>query len=288
MLVQTNISGGKMHNNIEILKMRILTCFIKMSKSNCNVTGLAKSLSEEKYAVSRAMKSLESSGLLDRSDNRCPVLTDKGQKLAYEYADKIDIVANHLLGEGVNPAAAKQDAFLLSMYCTNETLSVIKEIEDKMRIKQVTDSYTNFTGKKLCHKLGDGTFELQFVMYKNSVKNNTNISMANEGFYHPCTLTVEKGEGLISLKAKNISRKSRLTGKKMNGKVSVFRYFDGTSFVEAERQGNIVTFPIEAMNFITMGESRDRILHGSLPVRLGCSVGCMHMPESPAIFTLIV
>ncbi|MDR4235667.1 NEAT domain-containing protein, partial [Priestia megaterium] len=84
-----------------------------------------------------------------------------------------------------------------------------------------------------------GTFELQFVMYKNSVKNNTNISMANEGFHHPCTLTVENGEGLISLKAKNISRKSRLTGKKMNGKVSVFRYFDGTSFVEAERQGNI-------------------------------------------------
>ena len=251
-----------MHNNIEILKMRILTCFIKMSKSNCNVTGLAKSLSEEKYAVSRAMKSLESSGLLDRSDNRCPVLTDKGQKLAYEYADKIDIVANHLLGEGVNPVAAKQDAFLLSMYCTNDTLSVIKEIEDKMRIKQVTDSYSNFTGKKLCHKLGDATLELQFVMYKNSVKNNTNISMANEGFYHPCILTVEKGEGLISLKAKNMSRKSRLTGKKMNGK--------------------------EAMNFISMGESRDRILHGSLPIRLGCSVGCMHMPESPAIFTLIV
>jgi hypothetical protein len=259
-----------------------------MSKSNCNVTGLAKSLSEEKYAVSRAMKSLESSGLLDRSDNRCPVLTERGQKLAYEYAEKIDVVANHLLGEGVNPVAAKQDAFLLSMYCTNETLSVIKEIEDKMRIKQVTDSYSNFTGKKLCHKLEDGTFELQFVMYKNSVKNNTNISMANEGFHHPCTLTVENGEGLISLKAKNISRKSRLTGKKMNGKVSVFRYFDGTSFVEAERQGNIVTFPIEAMDFISMGESRDRILHGSLPVRLGCSVGCMHMPESPAIFTLIV
>ena len=42
------------------------------------------------------------------------------------------------------------------------------------------------------------------------------------------------------------------------------------------------------MDFIAMGESRDRILHGSLPVRLGCSVGCMHMPESPAIFTLIV
>ena len=241
-----------MHNNIEILKMRILTCFIKMSKSNCNVTGLAKSLSE------------------------------------YEYAEKIDVVANHLLGEGVNPVAAKQDAFLLSMYCTNDTLSVIKEIEDKMRIKQVTDSYSNFTGKKLCHKLGDATLELQFVMYKNSVKNNTNISMANEGFYHPCILTVEKGEGLISLKAKNMSRKSRLTGKKMNGKVSVFKYFDGTSFVEAERQGDIVTFPIEAMNFISMGESRDRILHGSLPIRLGCSVGCMHMPESPAIFTLIV
>ena len=72
------------------------------------------------------MKSLESSGLLDRSDNRCPVLTERGQKLAYEYAEKIDVVANHLLGEGVNPVAAKQDAFLLSMYCTNETLSVIK------------------------------------------------------------------------------------------------------------------------------------------------------------------
>lgn len=277
-----------MHNNIDILKMRILTCFVKMSKSNCNVTGLAKSLSEEKYAISRAMKALENEGLLDRSEKRVPVLTELGEELANEYVEKIDIVTNHLLDEGVNPVAARQDAFLLSMYCSNETLKVIKEIEEKMRIKKVLDSHSKFDGRRLCQKLRNGTYELQFVMYKKTMGNNTNISMSNDGFYHPCILTVKDGEGLVSLKAKNISQVSRLTGKKMQGKVSTFKYYDGDKFVEAEKHGDIITFPIEYMSFISMGQNRDKILHGSMPVKLSCNVGCIHMPESHAVFTLLV
>ena len=56
-----------MPDKIDKLKIRILMCFVKMTPENCTVTGLARTLAVEKYAISRAMLALGKEGLLDRS-----------------------------------------------------------------------------------------------------------------------------------------------------------------------------------------------------------------------------
>ena len=71
-----------MPDKIDKLKIRILMCFVKMTPENCTVTGLARTLAVEKYAISRAMLALEKEGLLDRSDSRRPKLTAAGAKEA--------------------------------------------------------------------------------------------------------------------------------------------------------------------------------------------------------------
>lgn len=63
---------------MNILKVKILLCFLNMRESELNVTNLAVTLGEEKYAISRAFTALEKAGLLDRSDKWKPVLTSMG------------------------------------------------------------------------------------------------------------------------------------------------------------------------------------------------------------------
>lgn len=51
-----------MPDNMEILKLRLLISFLKMSPESCTVTKLAKTLGEEKYSVSRGMIALGKEG----------------------------------------------------------------------------------------------------------------------------------------------------------------------------------------------------------------------------------
>ena len=44
---------------MNILKVKILLCFLNMRESDLNVTNLAVTLGEEKYAISRAFTALE-------------------------------------------------------------------------------------------------------------------------------------------------------------------------------------------------------------------------------------
>lgn len=71
-----------MPDTIDILKLRILICLLKMSPESCTVTNLAKTLATEKYAVSRAMSMLERESLLDRSEARKHRLTPSGVEQA--------------------------------------------------------------------------------------------------------------------------------------------------------------------------------------------------------------
>ena len=52
--------------------------------------------------------------------------------------------------------------------------------------------------------------------------------------------------------------------------------------------GRYVFFPVTALRFISMGKGRDTLLHGSVCLKMQCSVGDMHMPESTAVFTMFI
>ena len=77
--------------------------------------------------------------------------------------------------------------------------------------------------------------------------------MSNEGFIHPCTLSVTDGRGMILLKAQRVEKYSAMTGRKMSGKIKCLKYFDGSKFCEAQRNGDLISFPASVLEFVNIG-----------------------------------
>ena len=88
-----------MAESSEMLRLRALLGFY--NDDNVTVTGLSRSLGEEKYTISRLLSSLEEEGLVDRSNNRHPKLTEEGLEVAERYAKRVDTMENYLLYKGV-------------------------------------------------------------------------------------------------------------------------------------------------------------------------------------------
>mgnify|MGYP000024149090 FL=1 len=276
-----------MSDRIDFLKLKIITHMLRMDEKNCNVTNLAKHFGVEKYSVSRAIMSLEKEGLIDKSDTRHPKLSTSGVKMAQKYQNRMDIATNHLIYEGVSEVQACNDAAYISMYCSDETINVIKSTEERYRIKNVLKNKKEFSGELLSKHLRDGDYTLPFIIYRETVKNGSNISMANEAFKHPCVLSVRDGYGTVNLKAQRIVKYSPFLKKSINGKVEKLKYFDGDKFIEAEKNGKLISFPIGSVNFVNMGSEAGSIFYGSVCLKMACGSGVMYMPESTAIFTLL-
>ena len=113
---------------MNILKVKTLICF-QNQKEQWNVTNLAVTLGEEKYAVSRVLTVLEKEGLIDKSNRRKPILTKKGKMAAEAYSQKVELVIGHLLSTGVSQEVAREDAVTIASYCKEETLEALKKEE---------------------------------------------------------------------------------------------------------------------------------------------------------------
>ena len=79
-----------MAESSEVLRLRALLGFYK--EDNVTVTGLSRTLGEEKYTISRLLSSLEEEGLVDRSNNRHPKLTEQGLEVAERYAERLSFI----------------------------------------------------------------------------------------------------------------------------------------------------------------------------------------------------
>ena len=167
-------------------------------------------------------------------------------------------------------------------------MEIIRSSEQRYRAKYELRRQNQFGGDELCKHLSDGEYLFPFLIYKENLSNGTNLSMANSGFEHPCKLVVADGKGTIVLKPLDITAKSQMNGKDMYGRVRKLMYFDGTDFVQATDNDGCITFPADSMFFLNIGSGMGQILHGSVCLRMQCSVGTNHMPESTAIFTIMI
>lgn len=278
-----------MPESLEILKMQALICFLNEDPALCTVTGLADILGEGKQKISRLLMSLEKEGLLDRSDLRRPRLTQAGREQAAYYEKRTNIVLNHLLYEGLDLNDAEHDAYAWARFSSERGMEIIKSSEQRYRAKYELRRQKEFGGEELCRHLADGEYSFPFLIYRETVRGGTNLSMANEGFHHPCVLRVADGRGQIVLQPVDLSAKSPLTGRKMNGRVRKLTILqpDGV-FMRAEENGENLAFSADVLHFLNIGEGMGQILHGSVCMRMQCSVGTMHMPESTAIFTIMI
>lgn len=211
-----------MPESLDVLKLRVLLCFLNEEPKTCTVTGLAGVLGEGKQKVSRML------------------------------------------------------------------MALIRSSEQRYRAKYELRRQNEFGGAELCRRLGDGEYCFPFLIYREYVSGGTNLSMANEAFSHPCTLAVANGIGVVRLHPVDLSARSQMTGREMNGRVRRLMYLDGSTFVPAYDDGRAISFPARTLHFLNIGSGVGQILHGSVCLRMQCSVGTKHMPESTAIFTILI
>lgn len=208
-----------MSESLDVLKLRVLLCFLNEEPKTCTVTGLAGVLGEGKQKVSRMLMALEREGLLDRSDPRRPCLTEAGRaRAAYYYEERTNVVLNHLLYEGLDIDNALHDAYAWALMSSDEGMALIRSSEQRYRAKYELCRQSEFGGAELCRRLGDGEYRFPFLIYKEYVSGGTNLSMANEAFSHPCTLAVSDGVGMVCLRPVDLSARSQMTGREMNGR----------------------------------------------------------------------
>ena len=277
-----------MPESLEILKMRVLICFLNENARICTVTGLATMFGEGKQKMHRIFATLEKEGLLNRSNPRSPVLTELGREKAHYYENRINIVLNHLLYEGLDMDNAEHDAYAWALFSSDKGMEIIKSSEQRYRAKYELRKREQFDGTELCKHLHDGEYRLPFLIYKEHMTDGNNLSMSNSGFEHPCILTVTNGEGTIQLRPKEIWARSQMTGQEMIGRVRMLMYWDSMTFKNAETVNGMLTFPASTLSFLNIGSGMEQILHGSVCLKMQCSVGTNHMPEATAIFAAML
>ena len=272
----------------EALKFRIMMCLLVSSTSGCTVTGISRTLKEEKYVISRMMIRMEQEGLVDRSNVRAPILTEKGRDEAERYRERVILAQNHLLNVGVGMEYAQEDACWLALYGSDELMNKIRVSNERFRIKRELSGKEHFNGATLSKYFHDGSYSFPFIIYREYMHENNNISMANNAFEHPCTLRVENGKGVIQLKALPTPQSETKDESTMRGKVNKLEYFESGRFISAEFHGDVISFPASALNFMSMGTGMGQILHGSACLRMQCSCGTAQMPESDVLFTILI
>ena len=288
-----------MIKSLDILKLRVLLCFLNEDEKTCTVTGLSALLGEGKQKMHRLLAALEREGLLDRSNARRPCLTAEGRQRAAFYEDRVGVVVNHLLYEGLDLDEAEQNAYAWALFSTDKAMEIFRSSEQRYRAKYELRRQQKFDGAELCRRLPDGEYRLPFLFYKEHISAGSNLSMANRGFEHPCVLKVENGCGMVHLKPISASARSPLTGREMNGhnwipttdnrllRRIIREGQDGGEFRPAQDCGGTLAFPARVLSFLNLGYGMEQILHGSVCLRMQASVGTNHMPESTVLFTIL-
>ncbi len=278
-----------MPEKLSAVQIRLLLYFLEAEPKKRTVTDAARHLNKPKSTLTHILDSLDGLALMQRVPGRKSVLTAAGKSLAQKLQYRRRILEKYLQYLDLSPAQAKEDAMaLLEAGVSDEFMSRLEEQEHRMRLKEIFAGRRSFHGGELCSHLGDGSYHFPFIVYREQMKNHTNLSMANRGFEHPCELIVKDHEGMLYLTTQMMSAESAASGKRMEGRVNRLQYLCGGEFREAGHDGRYVYFPVTALRFISMGKGRDTLLHGSVCLRMQCSVGNLHMPESTAVFTMFI
>jgi hypothetical protein len=188
--------------------------------------------------------------------------------------------------EGVPENIADTDAMKLSFGVSDKTMEVIEKTVRHKRIRQRLGNQSQFSGREFCEALEDGTYPIAFIFYRCNCNEECGIShsMANDGFDSQGKLIVKNKNGVIVLKAKRIEHISKQGPFKLRGILNTMKYLDGRNFKDAGKEGNNYYLPVSALSFLNVGSSS--FIQGSTILKVTCTVGKLHMPESKTIFTM--
>ena len=279
-----------MSENLNIFQIQLLLYFFESDVKKRTVTDAAKSLDKSKVFITRQLDNFKKMGIVDRIESRKTALTDYGKGLAEKYQRRLKIVQRYMQYQDLPPLQARDNAIsMLSVGFSDILFERIQEQGERIYIKEIFADKQGFSGAELCKNMSDGSYYFPFVIYREHIKNGSNISMGNDGFEHPCELVIKNHIGTIYLAIKTVSAPSAKSGMIIDGRVQKLQYKFNSTFVDAKKEGRYICLPADVLQFISMGNGRDKMLHGSVCLKMQCSAGgVIHMPVSTAIFTLLI
>lgn len=272
----------------ELLKIKILMYFQYNDSEFCTVGKMVERLGAIKQKISKLLIQMEKENLVNRKDNRHPELTKDGIKLAEEYSSKMKITIEYLLNIGVSLENAEKDAYNIVLLSSESTINAIKRKYLKAKIKKDLCGMDLIDGNDICKDLKDGMYPFDFFIYRQHPKHDKYLSMANKGFEHPGYLFVENGVGKIKLKIRDMKAKAPYREDFVKGQASEVSYLYNEKYIKAELLGSFISFPLDVVNFTMVGDRERPMLHGSLFMKIKSTINTTYMPESEAIFTIII
>ncbi len=271
------------------LQFRLLLYYIGADIKRRTVSDAARALHKPKSTVVYALAGMQRMGLVQPADQRKTILTSAGIKVAQEYREKLEFLEKHMIFRDVSPEKAKADAIaFLTADFSDDYVNAVREEAERNFLKGFFSGRDNFNGLELCGKMKKGVHKLPFVLYRENARSGNNISMGNRGFENPASLIVNGEDSKVYLTLKTLSGHSAMDGRLMEGRINKLLYRVGNKFNDAETDGRHVYIPATALSCVALGSGNNMLLQCSTYLKLQCSVGMIHMPESKAILTLFI
>lgn len=276
-------------------QIKCIIALIHQPRGAQNQSRVARVLGINKSTVNRAVSEAISQGVIKESEDGYE-LTGYGIEYITNYEHKIERISGWLRSQGVDAEKAREDSFAIIEGCSGTTLDVlqnrgnISDIHTKLKnIKGIT----GFSGEEIVKYMDEREYIVPFIFYHSDVSAKKNpkkiilqISMANEAFFHPAVLTVSKAGSNICIRTKRMKKKSKVMGQKMEGILKSMKYERNGREEIVVLNDEKVYIPLEVMQFLYSKESD--MLQGYMELKMTCSVGEEHMPESKAVLIVSI
>ena len=263
----------------ELCKLRILLELLENKAENKGVMDLSRTLNIRKQRISKLLIELEEEGLVDRSELKNPILTTEGRKKALLYSNRIHTSINYLEQEGVDYQTSREEAYHWAMFNSPKSMEVIRKKEMLNRIKKELDQSASVPAENLCNKLDEGVYPVNYMVYRQNVTVGDALIPANEGFENPCNLYIKGGMGKLHIKFTELVHQNKDTNVRKEGNIKTFSYLSNGRFTEAEKRGEGIILPMDAVRIQVVGDKNSRTIYGSIVARIRTTLDLPSMKE---------
>lgn len=264
-------------------RLRFLFYLSRTEGKNRTISAMARVFGTSKSTISRNMDLFAEYGIV--FDGTLD-LTGHGRHLAKQFEGEVEDLRQYLSGlTGKNPEDLTADAMQMLLGVSEETRRSILEKQKLSRALSKLDDRLHPKSEEILEALEEGVYHLPFTIYRENAEDTRRgyVSMADKGFEHPVTLTVENGIAILRLKALAMEHRSFMEDLLIRGKLIRMNYLSGKEYEEPRQEGDAYYFPLSALEFTW--HKAEGFLQGSTKLQMESPMK-KHKHVRAAVFTV--
>jgi DNA-binding MarR family transcriptional regulator len=271
-------------NDLSLLRAKLVLQLIHIRKSGgvgSSVTQLSEALGVAKSTVSRAVSRCVEIGVIERYAGKHVMLTDEGVRIGEELEHRCREVKLWLESMSGVAVVAQDDVLYGALSLPDSTVRIIERNARMQNLHRRVGDRAVLSGEDFCAALGDGKYPVSIMCYRTDAgEKRKTPSMANDGIENDGELIIKNNNGMLRFKTRPVEHISSLGGTPIKGKLATLKYPEGAEYKDAQRKGDTYCFPASAMNFVCVS---GRVMQGDVVLKMACSAGTKHMPESESV-----